>query len=130
MMADLQGYAGQCTLGSLAPRPLGQCLIGSPPRPLSYTGSGQLPAHPSLQTLPLSSLDFPCGPLSLPSCSYISGCFRLVAQSAATCLCWFLDRGLFYPEDGGDTFSKMSVHIRSTRRHIQEDGILHPTSLL
>jgi hypothetical protein len=28
----------------------------------------------------------------------------LVAQSAATCSCWLLERGFFYPEDGGDTF--------------------------
>jgi hypothetical protein len=30
MTPDLQAYAGQCTLGSLAPRLLGQCPIGSP----------------------------------------------------------------------------------------------------
>jgi hypothetical protein len=55
---------------------------------------------------------------------------------------WFLARGFFYSEDGGDTFlrshadfstlkmeairsSETSVHTRSTRRHIPEDGILH-----
>jgi hypothetical protein len=32
------------------------------------------------------------------------GVFRLVTQSAATCSRWFLARGFFYPEDGGDTF--------------------------
>jgi hypothetical protein len=53
---------------------------------------------------PLLSIDFPCTPLSLPSCSYIAGCFRLVAQSAATCSSWFLARGFFYREDGGDIF--------------------------
>jgi hypothetical protein len=30
-------------------------------------------------------------------------------------------RGIFYPEDGGDT----SIQPTSTRRHILEDGILH-----
>jgi hypothetical protein len=30
--------------------------------------------------------------------------FWEVAQSATTCSRWFLDRGFFYPEDGGDTF--------------------------
>jgi hypothetical protein len=43
-------------------------------------------------------------PLSLPLCSYIAGCFRLVAQSAATCSRCFLSRELFYSEDGGDKF--------------------------
>jgi hypothetical protein len=47
---------------------------------------------------------FPMWPILFPSCSYIAGCFRLVAQSAATCSCWFLVRGFFYPEDGDDTF--------------------------
>jgi hypothetical protein len=47
-----------------------------------------------------------------------------VAQSAATCSRWFLDRGFFYPEDGGDTFSEPSIHARSTLRYIQEDHIL------
>jgi hypothetical protein len=35
-------------------------------------------------------------PVSLPSCSYIAGCFRLVAQSVATCSSWFLASGFFY----------------------------------
>jgi hypothetical protein len=43
-------------------------------------------------------------PVSLPSCSYIAGCFRVVAQSAATCSRWFLAHELFYPEYGGDMF--------------------------
>jgi hypothetical protein len=29
-----------------------------------------------------------------------------LGQSAATCSRWFLARGLFYPEDGGDTFHR------------------------
>jgi hypothetical protein len=36
--------------------------------------------------------------------TYIAGCFRLVAQSAATSSRWFLARGFLYPEDGGGTF--------------------------
>jgi hypothetical protein len=32
----------------------------------------------------------------------VSTCVEL--QSAATCSRWFLARGFFYPEDGGDTF--------------------------
>jgi hypothetical protein len=56
----------------------------------------------------------------------LSGCFRLVTQSAATCSRWFFARGFFYPEDGDNTFSsEMSVHPRSTQRHIPEDSILH-----
>jgi hypothetical protein len=42
----------------------------------------------------------------------------------ATCSSWFLARGFFYPEDGGNTFPEKSVHIRSTRRHIPAHGIL------
>jgi hypothetical protein len=30
MTSDLQGYAGQCTLGSLTPKLLSQCSLGSP----------------------------------------------------------------------------------------------------
>jgi hypothetical protein len=44
-----------------------------------------------------------CTASIFPSCSYIAGCFRLVAQSAATCSCWFTCR-FFDPEDGGDSF--------------------------
>jgi hypothetical protein len=44
---DLQGYVGQCSLGS----------PGFPlPQQRSYSSSGLLPARPSLQTLPFSSL--------------------------------------------------------------------------
>jgi hypothetical protein len=74
----------------------------------------------------LLSIDFPCGPHSLPSHSYKAGCFRLVAQSAATCSRWLLARGFLYPEDVGNTSSETSVQFRrSIRRHISEDGILH-----
>jgi hypothetical protein len=31
-------------------------------------------------------------------------CVNRLSSSAATCLHWFLARGFFYPEDGGDTF--------------------------
>jgi hypothetical protein len=64
-----------------------------------------LPAcWPSSWPYPSLSVDFQCGIHSLPSCLYIDVCFRLVAQSAATCWRWFPARGIFYPEDGGDTF--------------------------
>jgi hypothetical protein len=90
-----------------------------------------LSTHPS----PLLSTDFPCGPLSLPSCSYISGCSRLVDQSAATCSRWFLARGIFYPEDGGDTFLRKvgshniytSPHTR--RRHSSQSQTWKPQIL-
>jgi hypothetical protein len=112
-LQDLQGYAGQCTLGSLAPRLLDHCSLGSPGfRPFS---ADPIPAQACYLlahlyrlyrpfTSPLLSIDFSCGPLSLLSCSYIAGCFQLVAQSAAICSRWFIVRGFFYPEDGGDTF--------------------------
>jgi hypothetical protein len=59
----------------------------------------------STDPIPVLSLDFPCGPTLFSSlCSYIAGCFRLVAQSAATCSRCLPARGFFYPEDGDDTF--------------------------
>jgi hypothetical protein len=72
-----------------------------------YTSSGPLSAtclQISTDPTPLPSIDYSCGPLSLPPCSYIGGCPQLVAQYAATCSRWFLARGFFNPEDGGDTF--------------------------
>jgi hypothetical protein len=58
---ELYKNAGRCILGSLAPRLLGQCFPGNPasfppPPTRSYTGSSLLPAGPSPQILPLSSL--------------------------------------------------------------------------
>jgi hypothetical protein len=93
----------------------------------SYTGSDLLSATCSpisTDPSPLLSIDFPFGPLFLPTSSYIAWCFRLVAQSAATCSRWFLARGFFYPEDGGDTFLRNFVQTRYTQLHISEDGIL------
>jgi hypothetical protein len=93
-MADLQGYIGQCMLGSR--RLLGQCLLGSPAffPPLSATCS---PGLPDLyRPYPLLFIDFPFGPLSLPPFLY-SWVFLLVAQSAATCSRWFLAREFFLP---------------------------------
>jgi hypothetical protein len=100
--------SGQCTAGSLAPRLLGQCPLGSPASfPPDTILIRLLPDTCwaiSTDPSPLLSIDFPCGPLSLPSYSYIAGCFRLVDQSVATCSRWFLTPGFFYPEGGGDTF--------------------------
>jgi hypothetical protein len=64
-------------------------------------------------TTPLLSIDFPCGPLSLPpSVLILLGFFRLVAQSAATYSRWFLARGFLYSEDRGDTFLRNVGSIR------------------
>jgi hypothetical protein len=130
MTPDLQGYAGHYTLGSLAPRLLGQCSLGSPgsppPRQRSHTGSGPLSATCSpisTDPSPLLSIDFSCGPLSVPLCSYIALCFRLLAQSAAACSRWFLARRFFCPEDGGDTSLrnvrsyKIYTALHPRRRH-------------
>jgi hypothetical protein len=94
-------------------------------RTRSYTGSGLATCWPILNPSPLLSLDFPYGPLSLPACSYIAGCFRLVTQSAATCSNWFLARGFFTLKMKTIRSSETSVHTRSTLRHIPEDGISH-----
>jgi hypothetical protein len=72
---------------ALALRLLGQCLLSSPGSSPSPTTLLYLLTWPSwsLLTLPLSSIDFPCGPLSLPPphWGYVAGCFQLVAQSAS-----------------------------------------------
>jgi hypothetical protein len=104
MTPDLQGYAGQCMNGNLALRLLGQSLHGRPASPhptQSHSVSCLLPTGPSLQTLPFSSIDFPCSPLSLPSCSYIAGCYST-----------------------GDSVCSHLLRLR----HIPEDGILHGVS--
>jgi hypothetical protein len=44
--------------------------------------------------------------------------------SGQTAVCWFLDLGFFYPENGGDTFIRKVGSHKITRRHIPEDGIL------
>jgi hypothetical protein len=54
---------------------------------------------------------------SLPLCPYIAGCFRLVAQSAATCSRWFLARRFFYPEDWNDTFLRNISCTISQKNH-------------
>jgi hypothetical protein len=76
-----------------------------PTYPLSRIDLPLLPADLTFTTdpTPILSVDFPCGLLCLSPC-YIAGCFRLVAQLAASCSRWFPARGFFYPEDGGDTF--------------------------
>jgi hypothetical protein len=45
-------------------------------------------------------------------------------QSAATCSRWFLVRGFFYPEDGGDAFFRNVGSHKIAQRQIPEDGIL------
>jgi hypothetical protein len=81
---------------------------------------------------PSLSIDFSCDPLTLPSCSYIAGCFRLVAQSAATCSRWFVARGFFYREGGVDTFlRKVGSHKIYTAPHPRRrhSSFLHKTYL-
>jgi hypothetical protein len=63
-----------------------------------------------------------------PFLSLYSWLFLAGTQSAATCLCWFLARVFFYPEDEAIHSSETSVHTRSTRRHIPENGIFHKTN--
>jgi hypothetical protein len=53
-----------------------------------------------------------------------SGCSRS-ARSAATCSRRFLPHGFFTLKMEAIRSSETSVHTRSTRRHIPEDGILH-----
>jgi hypothetical protein len=102
---------------TLALRLLGQCLLGSPglfstPDNFLYVlwpAVCYLLAWPcyliSTDPTPLLSIDFPCGPLYLPPSVLIwLGVFDWWLSLLATCSCWFLTRGFFYPEDGGDTF--------------------------
>jgi hypothetical protein len=119
-----------CTLGSLVPKLLGQCPLGSPslfpPDRLLYRlwpatcSPISNDASPPLSALLISHVAIFSPSLSLYSC-----CFRLVIQSADTCSRWSLASGYFYPEDGGDAFPETSVHTRTTRRHIPENIIVH-----
>jgi hypothetical protein len=123
MTPDLRGYAGQCKLGSLALRPLSHARLVYLPFPSDMILYRLWPAicSPfSTDPSPLHCIDFPCGPLSLSSCSYIASCFRLVAQSAASCSHWFLARRFFCPENGGDTFLRnVGSHKIYTRAHLR-----------
>jgi hypothetical protein len=95
---------------ALAPRLLGQCSLGSPgffPTPENFPPPALfrslLPA--SLAFLPdlYRPYWFPMWLTHPPSfCSYLAGCFRLVAQSATHLLTLVPRSRFFYPEDGGD----------------------------
>jgi hypothetical protein len=50
---------------------------------------------------------------------------RAHAHAHATCSRWFLTRGFFYPEDGGDTFLQNVGSHKNYSLHIPENGILH-----
>jgi hypothetical protein len=45
-------------------------------------------------------------------------------QTAVTFSGWFLARGFFYPEDGGDIFLQNVGSHKIYSHHIPEDGIL------
>jgi hypothetical protein len=133
MTPDLQCYAGQCTLGSLTPRLLGQSSLGSPgffPPKRSYTGAGLLPAPPSLQTLPTPLYWFPMWPTFPPSLFLYTWVFSTggsvyshftLIPRLRVFLPWRWRR--YVPPE-------TSVHTRSTRRHIPEDGILQSSHTL
>jgi hypothetical protein len=113
---------------ALAPRLLAQCSLGSPGFSPPLTTFLYLLVWPSwsLLTLPLSSIDYPCFPLSLPPCSYRAGCFRLVAQSASHLLTLVPHSRIFLTLKMVATrSSETSVHSRSTRRHMQKTAFLH-----
>jgi hypothetical protein len=60
----------------------------------------------------------PTWPILPPFLALYSWLFRLVAQSAATCSCWFLVPRFFYLEDGGDTFLRnVGSHKNYTLPH-------------
>jgi hypothetical protein len=50
-------------------------------------------------------------------------------QSATTCSRWFLARGFFRLEDGGDTFLRNVGSQKIYIYHIPEDGILQLQSV-
>jgi hypothetical protein len=70
------------------------------------------------------TIDFPCGPLSLPFRPYIVGCFQLALslQPPAHTGSSLADFSILKME--AIRYSETSVHT-STRRHIPENGILH-----
>jgi hypothetical protein len=110
MTPDLQGYAGQCSLGS----------PGFPPsRQRSYIGSGLLPARPS----PLYS--FPMWPTLPPFLFLYNGGFDWwhSLQPPAHACTSLADFSTLKME--AIRSSETSVHTRSTQRHTPEDIILH-----
>jgi hypothetical protein len=91
---------------------------------LTQNSSGLLRAPPSLWCFPSPlTIDFPCGPLSLPFCPYIAGCFRLAlsVQPPAHAGSSLPNVSTLKPE--AIRSSEMSIHTRTTRRHIPENGI-------
>jgi hypothetical protein len=127
---DLQGHAGPCMLGSPVPRLLGKCPPGWPslsppprhapiPALACYTCSMMFPSPAPL------TIDFPCGPLALPFSPYIACCFQLglSLQKPVHAGSSLADFSTLKME--AIRSSETSVHTRSTRRHIPENGILH-----
>jgi hypothetical protein len=106
-------------------------LPGSPPPPPDTLLYRLWPATCSLISMtlppPLLTIDFPCDPFSLPSCSYtVAGCFRLVLslQLSAHSDSSLMD--FLYPEDGGDTFLRnVGSHKKYTASHPRKWHILH-----
>jgi hypothetical protein len=79
----------------------------------------------STDPTPLLSVDFPCGPLSLPLFLY-----SWVFLTGGSVCCHLLtlvprSRIFFTLKMEAIRSSETSVHTRSTWRHIPEDGILH-----
>jgi hypothetical protein len=103
-------------------RSVGLFHLPPPPRQWSSTGPGPC----SLLTLPLYFLLL--FHVVHSPCSYIAGCFRQVAQSAATRSRWFSLADFFTLKIEAIHSYETSDYTRSTRRHIPEDGILYSRS--
>jgi hypothetical protein len=127
---DLQGHAGPCTFGSLVPRPLGQCPLGRPslfhpPDTLLYR-LWPTTCSPVSTTFNLPShYWFHIWPTLPPFQSLYSWCFRLALSLQPLAHAGFLFAGFSTLKMGAIRSSETSVHTRTTRRHISENGILH-----
>jgi hypothetical protein len=82
------------------------------------------PGLPSIFTDPPPLLYWlPMWPTLPPSVLIWLGVFDWWLSLLATCSCWFLAHGVFYPEDGGDTFlwnvgsHKIYMVLHPRRRH-------------
>jgi hypothetical protein len=136
MTPDVQGYACQCMLGSLVPRLLGQCLLDSP----SLFPPDTLPYRLWPATCSPISTD-PSPPFSSLLISYVAHSSSLPILIELVVFDWHLS---LQPPAHADSmlanfstlkmeailFSETSVHTRTTRHHIPENGILKCAFLL
>jgi hypothetical protein len=126
-------WASSCTIGSLVLRLLGQCPLGTVPcfPPRLYPNPALIcnllvlsRPFPS----PHQTTDFTCGPVSLPPYLYIADRFnwQLSLQLLAHAGSSLADSSTLKME--AIRSSETSIHTKTTRSHIPENGIQRKSS--